>query len=69
MTALIAQAAGYSLIEVLVVAIVLIAVVAICYAVAKHFGIVIPPVLIFIFWVCVIAAVAIVAIKFLVGLI
>lgn len=72
MTALLlaqAGAAGISIIQLIVIAIVVIAVIAIAYAVARHFGITIPPVLIFIFWVVVIAAVAIFAIKMLLSMI
>lgn len=67
---LIAQAAGgYSLIQIIVVAIVLITAVAILYALARHFGFTIPPVLIFIFWALVICAVAVFAVRWLGGMI
>lgn len=67
--ALLAQAAaGMSIIQIIVIAIVVAAVIAIAFAVAKHFGINIPPVIIFIFWIVVIAAVAIFAIKLLWGM-
>jgi len=70
MTALLlAQAAGgASLLQYIIVAIIVIAAIAILYAVARHFSVTIPPVLIFIFWVLVIAAVAVFAVKFLWGM-
>jgi hypothetical protein len=66
MTLLLAQAVGgATMLQWIIVAIIVLAAIAILFAVTRHFGISIPPVLVFIFWVIVIAVVAIFAIKLL----
>ncbi len=54
--------------EILVAVVIIAAIVAVAYVALQHFGIVIPPVIITIFWICVVAALAILAIRFLLTL-
>ena len=58
---------GLGLVQFLVAVIVIAAVLAIVYVALKHMGIAIPPVVVTIFWILVVAVFAIWAIKFLVS--
>lgn len=65
-TLLLAQAvAGYGLIQWLIVAIVVAAIIGVVFVVIRQTGIVIPPFIISIFWILLAAVVGIVAIRFL----
>lgn len=68
MTALLGAAPTYSLVEIIVGIIVLAAVIAILLVALKAFGITIPPWVVQIFWIVVVAVVAIVAIRFILTL-
>jgi len=59
---------GYAIVDWLVIAVIVGAALGIAYAVLRHFGITIPPVLMTIFWILVVCVVAVVAIRLLVGL-
>lgn len=59
---------GWGIGHVLIAIIVIAAVVGITYAALKEFGVAIPAVVIKIFWIVVVAALAILAIKFLLSL-
>lgn len=73
MNALLAQvrvvpAASWSLGEILIAVVVLAAIVAIVYAALQYFSVSIPPVVVRIFWILVVAVLAILAVKFLLSL-
>jgi NADH:ubiquinone oxidoreductase subunit K len=68
MTALLAQAGGYSLVHWLIIAIVVCAAIGIAIVAMKQSGITIPPAIWTIIWIVVVAAVAIVAIRILLTL-
>ncbi len=55
---------GWSMVDILVAIVIIAAAVGIMYAALNFFGITIPPVIIYIFWIVVIACVAILAIRF-----
>lgn len=59
----------YTLVEILIAIIIIGAVIGITYIALREFGITIPPFVIRIFWIVVVAIVAILAIKFLVGVV
>ncbi len=65
---LLAQVAGYSFIHIATIVVVVLAVIAVVYVATKAMGVPIPQWLIQIIVICVVAAVAILAIKFLAGL-
>lgn len=58
----------WTIVQVLIAIIVIAAAVGIMYAALQYFGVAIPPIVVRIFWIVVIAVVAIVAIKFIVGI-
>jgi hypothetical protein len=64
----IAAIGGYSIFQIAIAIIFIIAVVAIVLAYTKHAGVQIPPFITTVFWIVVFAAVAIVAIRFLFSL-
>ncbi len=66
---IIAQVASYTLIHWIIVAIVIAGIIGIALVVIRQTGIVIPDWVITIFWIVLVVVVAIVAIKFLAGLI
>ncbi len=66
---ILAQVASYTLIHWIIVAIVVAGIIGIALVVIRQTGIVIPDWVITIFWIVLVVAVAIVAIKFLAGLI
>jgi hypothetical protein len=70
MTPVLAQLAGgsYSIVQMVVMAIVLISVVGIAYVVAQANGVAIPPWVVRIFWIVVIAVVAIFAVRLIMGM-
>ena len=65
---ILAQLAGYSLIHLLIVIIIVAACVGIAMVVLKQAGIVVPPFIITIGWIVLAAAVGILAIRFVAGL-
>lgn len=67
---ILAQGMGaFSLLHWCVIVIVVAAAVGIVLAVCKHFGVAIPPIFVTIFWIVLVAIVAVVAIKILIGFI
>lgn len=60
--------AGFTIVNWIVLAIIVLACIGIALAAARQFQIPIPPFVIQVFWICVVAFLAIVAIKFLVSL-
>ncbi len=65
---ILAQVAGYSLVQLLILIIVVAACVGILFVALKQFGITIPPFIVTIFWICVCAFVAIFAIRFVMSM-
>ncbi len=63
-----APAHSWGIVEIVIAIIVIAAVVGVLYVALQQFGVVIPPFVVKIFWICVCAAVAILAIRFLVTL-
>ncbi len=63
-----AAVGGWSIGEIVIAIVVIAAVVAVCYVALNQFGVAIPPWVIRIFWICVVAVVAIFAIRFLLSL-
>lgn len=68
MSALLAAMGGWSIGEIVIAIVVIAAVVAVCYVALNQFGVSIPPWVIRIFWICIVAVVAIFAIRFLLSL-
>lgn len=70
MIAILANAAvgGWSIGDILIAVVVIAACAGILYAALQYFEVVIPPVVVKIFWICVIACVAILAIRFVLSL-
>lgn len=68
MSMILAQIAGYSLVHMIVVAIVIAACVGILVVAFRQFGVAIPAFVVQIFWICVCAALAIFAIRFVMSM-
>jgi hypothetical protein len=66
--ALFAAAVGWTFAELLIAIVIIAAVVAVVVVALNHFGVAIPPVVIKIFWICLVAALAVLAIRFLLSL-
>jgi hypothetical protein len=65
---ILAQLAGYSLVHLLVMVVVIAACVGIVLIALRQFGVAIPPFMVQIFWICLCAVIAIFAIKFVAGM-
>jgi len=65
---ILAQLAGYSLVHLLVMVVVIAACIGIVLIALRQFGVSIPPFMIQIFWICLCAVIAIFAIKFVAGM-
>lgn len=65
---ILAQAAGYSFVHIIIVCIVVAACVGIALVAFRQFGIVIPQFVVYIFWIVLCAVLAIFAIRFVAGL-
>jgi hypothetical protein len=63
--ALLAQLAGYSLVHLLIMVVVIAACVGIAYIALQQFGVAIPRFAVLIFWICCCAVLAIFAIRFI----
>jgi hypothetical protein len=68
MLAAFAGAASWSVVDIVIATIVIVAVIAILYIALNQFGVQIPQFVVRIFWIIVVAVIAILAIKFLVSL-
>lgn len=70
MTALLALApiGAWSIGDIVIAIVIIAAIVAVMYIALRQFGVAIPPWVIQIFWICLVAVVAIVAIRFLLSL-
>lgn len=60
--------AGWSLGDLLVAVVIVVAVLSVAYVALTHFKVPVPPAVVTIFWICVLAFVAVVAIRFLLSL-
>jgi hypothetical protein len=65
---LLAQLGGYSIAQIAIAVLIILGVVGIVWAVTKHLGIAIPPIVVTIFWIVFAVALGIMAIRFLMSL-